>query len=74
MRKIYWRDYVLKTILNTEETMTLRTLFQSEGTEKEGEEKNSSSTQAKKGEEGKVFWQPKRTSGVNTSEEWEPYF
>jgi len=35
--------------------MTLRTLFQSEGTEKEGEEKNSSSTQAKKGEEGKVF-------------------
>jgi len=27
--------------------MTLRTLFKSEGTEKEGEEKNSSSTQAK---------------------------
>ncbi len=27
--------------------MALRTLFKSEGTEKEGEEKNSSSTQAK---------------------------
>ena len=29
--------------------MALRTLFESEGTEKEGEEKNSSSTQAKGG-------------------------
>ena len=29
--------------------MALRTLFKSEGTEKEGEEKNSSSTQAKRG-------------------------
>ena len=29
--------------------MTLRTLFKSEGTEKEGVEKNSSSTQAKGG-------------------------
>jgi len=29
--------------------MALRTLFKSEGTEKEGEEKNSSSTQAKGG-------------------------
>ena len=74
MGKIYWRDYVLKTILNTEETMTLRTLFLSEGTEKEGEEKNSSSTQAKKGAKRKVLWQPKRTSDVSTSEEWEPYF
>jgi hypothetical protein len=48
-------NYVLKTILNsegtlkTEETMTLRTLFKSEGTEKEREEKNSSSAQAKGG-------------------------
>jgi len=29
--------------------MALKTLFKSEGTEKEGEEKNSSSTQAKRG-------------------------
>jgi len=29
--------------------MTLRTLFKSERTEKEGEEKNSSSTQVKRG-------------------------
>jgi len=29
--------------------MTLRPLFKTEGTEKEGEEKNNSSTQAKRG-------------------------
>jgi hypothetical protein len=36
-------------------TMTLRTLFKSEGTKKEGEEKNSSSTQAKWGRREKSF-------------------
>jgi len=35
--------------------MVLRTLFQSQGIEKEGEEKNSSSTQTKEGEEKQVF-------------------
>jgi len=35
--------------------MALRTLFQSEETEKEGEEKNSSSTQAKVGRREKSF-------------------
>jgi len=35
--------------------MALRTLFKCKGTEKEGEEKNSSSTQAKRGRRKKSF-------------------
>jgi len=35
--------------------MALRTLYKSEGTEKEGEEKNSSSHKLKEGEERKVI-------------------
>jgi hypothetical protein len=38
-----------KGTLLTEITMTLRTLFESEGAKKEGEEKNSSRAQAKRG-------------------------
>jgi len=33
-------DYILKTILNSEGTMALRTLFKSEGTEKRGRRKD----------------------------------
>ena len=35
--------------------MALKSLFKSEGTEKEGEEKNSLSTQAKRGRREKSF-------------------
>jgi len=49
--------------------MALRTLFKSEGTGKEGEEKNSSSTQAKWGRREKNSLTT-RELFVSISEEW----
>jgi len=47
---MFLRPFLIpKDILNRRGAMALRTLFKSERTEKEGEEKNSSSTQAKRG-------------------------
>jgi len=43
--------------------MALRTLFKSEGTEKEGEEKNNSSTQVKGGRREKFFDNSKELLG-----------
>jgi len=55
-------DYVLKAILNSEwtllieTTMTLRKIFESKRTKKEGEEKNSSWAQTKRGRREKSFF------------------
>ncbi|KEH34487.1 hypothetical protein MTR_3g467210 [Medicago truncatula] len=61
VRDIYRRDYVFKTILNSEETlnqkgtMVLRTLLISKGQKKVDEEKKDSSTQVKKRRREKEF-------------------